>query len=97
MHLTPAGTASFCTFVGCDLTLTTTGLSVKAHGQVNITDTSTLALRKLMLEVALGTAAVTTGGWWGSGLDSGLRFLCVRAPHNQNRMRIHGIQVMQIA
>ena len=97
IHKTPAGTSEFCAFVGVDLLLTATGLSTKGQGVASITDTSQLALRKLMLESSLTGVATATGGWWGAGLDSGLTHLYVRAPHYQNQLRIHGLQVMQIA
>ena len=97
IHATPAGTSSFCAFLGVDITLSSTGTTTKRQAVSSITDTSILNLRKLMLETTLTGAGVCTGGWWGAGLDSGLTHLYVRAPHNQNRLRIHGLQVMQIA
>lgn len=95
-QLTPAGTVSFCSFVGVDIALTATGATVRGQVASNITDTSVINLRRLMLDTSLVGAAVT-GGWWGAGLDSGLTHLYVRSAHNQNRLRIHGLQVQQIA
>ncbi len=96
-HLTPAGTTSFCAFMAVDLTLSATGILVQGQAAARLTDTSVLSLRKLMLETTLVGSGTVTGGWWGAGLDSGLTHLYVRAPHNQNRLRIHGLQVMQLA
>lgn len=99
-HKVPSGTELFAAFLGVDITLTSTGATLKmapnSYGSpYGITDVSEAALTRTMFSASYASLSALTGGWW-SGGESGLTDFFFRAPYRNNRLRIHAYRVEQL-
>lgn len=92
--------SGFCAFLGLQIVLGegTVRIDTLNNSTLSYTNTSLTALTNALVNSGVAnTGQVLTGGWWGSSVPIGLRHFFVRAPYYNNRIRIHAMQVMQLA
>ena len=89
-----SGTSTFAGFLGIDLSIDIGGerILVSPSAYSNVSDVSLSALRNLMVTLTYKSTAQLPVTWSGE-----LTHFFVRMPHLNNRLRIHAIEVLQIA
>ena len=96
----PTATYRYAIAVLLDFRLTSTGLvmSVGSHSGVGpvVTSLSTPNLRFLMGAATYDSYPELVGGWWATD-PIGIRHLHIRYPAYFARLRIHAVEVMQLA
>lgn len=100
-HKAPSGTELFAAFLCVDITLTSTGATLRmapnaSASPYGVTNVSEAALVRAMFSASWASQTLLTGGWW-SGGESGLTDFFFRFPHRNNRLRIHAHRVEQLA
>lgn len=96
----------FAAYLGIDVTLSGTtaliqvagGTSVAPYGFSNTSKINLIAFMNDPAGAGISYYNITTiaGGWW-NGAPVDLRHVMVRIPHNLARLRIHAMDVMQLA
>lgn len=93
-HHEPTQTSSFAQFIGVEFVRDATTLAVRLIGESDHTDVSALATRTRLMSgtyVTVGTVTSTTDDTWD------LTTLLIRSPLIANYLRLHAIEVMQLA
>lgn len=92
----PTEANAFCFSSTVDVTLLATNSMTLGYNSAGSVSNPVYGAAGAM---AAGTVALreTAGGWWGAEGESGCRYLFIRCPFQQNRLRIHALRVMQLA
>lgn len=97
---TPLDTTEFCEGLMVELSVVTAATLTMRFTVIRPLSPASAAAVGVALEnlilAAPGSAANTTGGWWGSDTGVGCTHLFVRTPYVNNQLVIHGYKVAQV-
>lgn len=92
----PSGLSTYAQPIVVDITLGSTSATAFLALLSGVTDVSSANLRAKMQSSTPTSLIAATGGWWNGG-SVGMRHLCIRHPSASTRLRIHAMEVIQLA
>ena len=93
----PTDVVSYCFGMVIEIDVSVAGtLSCKSGGIANLSRADP-AQMSAILNGAVGSAAITYGGWWSGSVPVGCRYFLMRPPFSLNSMRVHNYDAIQLA
>jgi len=102
----PTAATSFAFILGFEFNLTGSGTASSAgNSGADCSLRTTVTDNQLLADTVNGASAAVIssysnrtviGAWWTSTTNAGLQYVYIRCPYYNNRLRIHGLRVMQI-